>query len=144
MIELSEQLQNKISPEPNSGCWLWTGALERCGYGQVHIKRKNKMAHRIIYEFYKGPIPEGYELDHLCRVRSCVNPDHLEIVRHITNVQRGNSGINHSSKTHCKHGHEFSEANIHYNFNRGTRERVCITCMKRRSRLNYEKRRLDT
>lgn len=66
-------------------CWLWTAGRHRDGYGQTS---RGKKAHRVAYEFVKGPIPEGLEIDHLCRVRLCVNPDHLEAVTHKVNMQR--------------------------------------------------------
>ncbi len=75
---------DKIMPEPNSGCWFWLGALSR-GYGSL----KNARAHRVAYEMTIGPIPEGLVIDHLCRVTSCVNPDHLEAVTQAENVRRG-------------------------------------------------------
>jgi hypothetical protein len=137
MIELPERLQNKISPEPNSGCWLWTGCLDVGGYGCVRIAYKTRKVHRVVYEFYKGPISEGKELDHLCRVRCCCNPNHLEPVTRALNVWRGNSGIQNSLKTHCKWGHEFSDENTRYGLSRpGVHERICVTCVKQ-----YEARR---
>ncbi len=89
-------------------CWIWTGALKEKGYGQVNWRGNNKRAHRLFYECFKGPIPEGMMLDHLCRVRRCVNPDHLEPVTAKTNSQRGYFAM----KTHCPRGHEYSGENL--------------------------------
>lgn len=69
-------------------CWRWTGALDPDGYGQVSVAGKTKQAHFASWEAVNGPVPEGHELDHLCRVRCCVNPDHLEAVTHSENVRR--------------------------------------------------------
>jgi hypothetical protein len=70
------------------GCWIWQGSIGRHGYGQIKWKNKSTVAHRVIYEIYKGIIPEGLILDHLCSVKSCVNPDHLEAVTFSQNSQR--------------------------------------------------------
>lgn len=69
-------------------CWLWTGRLDVDGYGRITIKKRPARAHRAAYETFVGPIPEGMEIDHLCRVRHCVRPDHLEAVTHRVNVTR--------------------------------------------------------
>lgn len=70
-------------------CWLWTASLDRDGYARIAIGGKVRFAHRISYESYKGPIPQGMSIDHLCRTRNCVNPNHLEAVTHKENVNRG-------------------------------------------------------
>ena len=83
-----EGFEAKIHFEPNSGCWLWAGADNGVGYG----KYRGKYAHRVAYEAARGAIPEGMFLDHLCRVRCCVNPDHLEPVTNVENIRRGMAG----------------------------------------------------
>jgi hypothetical protein len=107
-----------ISPEPTSGCWLWLGSTDSGGYGVIKICSTLRQAHRIFYEMLKHPIPEGLELDHLCRVHCCVNPDHLEPVTHAENQRRshtgnrkGNGGINNARKTHCPKGHPYDAVN---------------------------------
>jgi hypothetical protein len=77
-----------VQMDPETGCWVWQGARYRTGYGCVRRSGRNLHAHRYTYEKANGPIPPGLELDHLCRNRACVNPDHLEPVTHAVNMQR--------------------------------------------------------
>src|SRR4051812_13783907 len=87
---LAERLMGRVSMEPFSGCWLWTGTLTDHGYGILENGHgAGKGAHVVSYELHVGKIPEGLELDHLCRVRCCVNPRHLEPVTHYENMRRG-------------------------------------------------------
>jgi hypothetical protein len=110
--EMRERLAHFISPEPNSGCWLWTGAL-RDGYGSYTSydagrvpMRKTSNAHRVVYEEFVGPIPAGLQLDHKCRVRCCVNPDHLEPVTQRENILRGEGvAAVRAKQMTCKRGH---------------------------------------
>lgn len=108
-------------------CWIWTGSLSKTGYSKTRIGDKHLLAHRVIFEHLKGPIPEGMQLDHLCRNRACVNPDHLEIVTPTENLRRGisPSAIN-SRRTECVKGHPFSPQNT-YSTPDGRRQcRICI------------------
>lgn len=111
----------KVDKNGPNGCWLWTAAKLQGpgggrGYGVFGIKGKNKPAHRVAYEILVGPIPDGLTLDHLCRVRHCVNPHHLEPVTNRENVLRG-VGITARlhRQTHCKRGHPFDENNTYIN-----------------------------
>jgi hypothetical protein len=111
-------------------CWLWEGCKDRLGYGEVCYRGGNRKAHRRSYELLVGPVPDGLELDHLCRNPSCVNPAHLEPVTHAENVRRGISGsvngARQAAKTHCKRGHPYSAENTRTH--RGMRQ--CRTCKR--------------
>lgn len=112
-LSLSERLWSKVSFASGArGCWMWTGAVNDSGYGIIWNGRGTVRAHRVVYELTMGLIPQGLQLDHLCRVRSCVNPNHLEPVTARDNVLRGNGiSAHHAIKTHCPSGHEYSEQN---------------------------------
>ena len=121
---------------PN-GCWLWVAKQNGHGYGSLRVgsiagRGNNAVAHRIAYELLVGPIPEGLTLDHLCRVRNCVNPEHLEAVTHRVNILRGSgASARNAAKTHCKHGHPLVPENIYRNPNG---YRVCAKCDLARQR----------
>ena len=93
----------KVSPEPMSGCWLWTGARNGPGYGNLGVNGHNRVAHRVAWLLEVGPLPAGLVLDHKCRNPGCVNPAHLEPVDHRENVRRGLLGELH---TRCARGHD--------------------------------------
>lgn len=78
---------DKVSPEPNSGCWLWTASLDSRGYGQLTLNGKLFRAHRVSYQMHKGPIPDGLHVCHACDVPSCCNPDHLFLGTNLENIQ---------------------------------------------------------
>lgn len=91
---IAERLASKIL-KTDAGCWIWIGSLNNRGYGQVKKSAPGRgcmLAHRAMYELYVGTIPQGLELDHLCRNRSCVRPDHLQPVLHQENMRRGVNG----------------------------------------------------
>lgn len=117
-----------VSKQDN-GCWLWTGLMSRQGYGFASLNGKRIGAHRAAYMLLVGPIPTGLDLDHLCRHRACVNPDHLEAVTHRINILRGEGlAAKNALKTHCKRGHEFTPDNILRDKQR-THVRRCKICV---------------
>lgn len=83
-------LLERIEVEPETGCWLWTGALhqQETGYGVACIRQQKYFAHRLAHEVFIGPIPPGFQVDHLCRVRRCICPDHIEAVTQHENLRR--------------------------------------------------------
>lgn len=92
--------------EKTDTCWLWAGSLTTGGYGQLSIAGRLTQAHRLAYELYVGAIPEGFQIDHLCRVRHCVNPDHLEAVTQAENIRRGMSPLAIAWRSgKCRRGH---------------------------------------
>lgn len=125
---LEDRFWSKIDKNGPNGCWLWNGQINQGGYGFITLNKKTVLAHRASYEFLKEEIPKGLVIDHLCKVRNCVNPDHLEAVTLVENTMRGDCpwAIN-ARKTHCSNGHEFSDKNTKKD-SRGNRR--CIQCAK--------------
>ena len=107
-----------------NGCWNWHSYDAREGYGRIMVNLRSFYAHRWMYERLIGPIPAGLQIDHLCRNRRCVNPDHLEPVTHQENARRGVAAR--PLKTHCVHGHEFTPENTCYVPDRS--QRYCRQC----------------
>lgn len=127
------RFMEKIAPEPNTGCWLWLNCVDRKGYGKFGIDRKAQLAHRVSYVLFRGPIPEGLVIDHLCNTPTCVNPSHLRATTAKENTMRGNSfSAQEARRTHCPHGHPYSGENLRYRPNRSGR--VCRECERRKPR----------
>jgi hypothetical protein len=114
--------------EKTDHCWLWEGGINEWGYGQFWVGgTRKKMAHRVSYELYIGPIPEGLTIDHLCRVPACVNPAHMEVVTVAENILRGTGpSANYARRTHCENGHPFVAGNVRHRG--GSNGRRCVTC----------------
>lgn len=131
-----ERLWSKIQKQ--DGHWLWVGALCPQGYGRFGWDKHHSsvQAHRAAYMLLVGPIPEGLHLDHLCRVRNCVNPAHLEPVTPQENMRRG---VGLGLATHCPKGHLFTEANTYY---KGNGCRNCKTCRLVRQRAWHARRKM--
>lgn len=112
-------------------CIPWRVSPTKAGYGRISRAGRDHYAHRVAYETLYGPIQDGLEIDHLCRNRSCANPEHLEAVTHVENCRRGATGCYLRERTHCLHGHPYDEANT-YRDQRGWRD--CRACRRRRIR----------
>lgn len=117
MQPLIDRLLSKMSPVPECGCWIWLGSLNNKGYGQISLGGRRRgcgLAHRVSYTLLVGDIPEGLTIDHLCRVKSCINPAHMETVPGRENHRRGLPQMiaaaqkRVASKTHCKRGHKYT------------------------------------
>ena len=120
-----ERFLQKVSVA-ESGCWSWLSAKRKRGYGVFSVSGYQHYAHRFSYEQFRGPIPAGLQIDHLCRNPSCVNPTHLEVVTPHENTARGNgiSALN-MRKTACKVGHRFTKDNTYYTRDQRRQCRAC-------------------
>lgn len=126
-----DRFWEKVDQNAPGGCWLWTDFLAR-GYGRISIGGRMVRAHRFAYELLVGPVPEGLEIDHLCRVRHCVNPAHLEPVTHAENLRRSDSiSAVYARRDRCASGHEFTAENTYV---RAGGHRDCRACNRERQR----------
>lgn len=127
---IEQRFWSKVCPEPNTGCWLW-GGDSNGSYGSLGVCRNGKMirvlAHRLSFEMHVGPIPAHLQIDHKCRMKMCVNPEHLELVTPWENSMRTPVGMrgNNQIKTTCKHGHALAGENLRFD-SRG--HALCRTC----------------
>lgn len=125
-------------PIPFSGCQVWLGYIQSKGYGVVGVGRRTALAHRISWELASGPIPEGLMLDHLCRVRCCINPAHLEPVTGSINVLRGNgpavTKARNQSIVNCPQGHLYSVENTYIDKTGARNCRMCHRILERTRR----------
>lgn len=134
----NDRFFSKVSKNGPGGCWLWTGAITSDGYGSYWVGNKSFKAHRIAYQMSVGTIPSGLQIDHLCRIRNCVNTDHMELVTSKENSLRGmgwagrlgNAGKQ-AARTHCKQGHLFDLVNTRVAANGW---RYCRTCNREKAR----------
>ena len=134
---VTDRILSNCVVEPNTGCWLWIGGVDGCGYGTIRVAGRTQGAHRVAYETIREAIPDGLEIDHLCRVPCCVNPDHMEVVTGRENKRRM---IPHGrTVTHCRQGHPLSGSNLFYTNN--GKHRVCRTCSRKAALSYYHRRR---
>lgn len=137
----------KVESDTNGDCWLWLGHRTDKGYGRMSVDGRLVRVHRLAYEHFVGPIPNGLQIDHLCRNRACVKPSHLEPVTNRENTLRGVNFIaQQARRTHCINGHEFTPENTRPRKDHPGRD--CRTCNylknKRREQAKRLARRSDT
>jgi len=138
--EIKAQLMDRIEMLTESGCWIPNTTIAQHGYCWMYgydfgNGKRKEYAHRVFYEMFKGPVSDGLQIDHLCKVRCCVNPNHLEAVTQRTNLLRGESAAaKNARRTHCPKGHPFSPENTG---KLSTREnyRYCKECNRQKARL---------
>jgi hypothetical protein len=124
-FNVPERFWSKV--DKTSTCWLWNGHKFRDGYGGFQLDGKNQRAHRLAWQWLRGSIEPGMVLDHLCRVRNCVNPDHMEVVTNRENTRRGiGPSAVAARRISCVHGHPFDEANTIQT----SHQRVCRECRR--------------
>jgi hypothetical protein len=123
-MSLPERILSRI--EKTDTCWLWRGAIKENGYGKTSWEGKPAYSHRVVYTQLVGPIPEGLEIDHLCKVRNCVRPEHLRV------TDRSGNNSNRTLKTHCKNGHELVGDNVAIRGDNGGRR--CRACTRETGR----------
>ncbi len=135
---IRERFDAAVSPEPNTGCWLWTRSLATSGYGVIGVGGRGvqEMAHRVSYRLFVGEIPDGLHIDHLCRVRCCVNPLHLEAVSVVENLARGVGPSARAIRENvCVRGHAFTAENT---FRKKNGTRGCRACGRKATRAWYD------
>lgn len=118
---------------PFSGCIVWTGGSAK-GYGRIYHDGRTRPTHRVAFELFRGPIPAGFDINHLCRNKACMNPTHLEAVTRSENLRYDYAikpwGNQNTGKTHCQRGHEYAGANLRVI----SGKRYCKTCVNERKR----------
>lgn len=139
MPERIEALVNRYV-QLDGECWVWHGWKTPNGYGHVNILGLHFMIHRVFYEYFIADIPDGLHIDHLCRVRACVNPWHLEPVTQSINNKRSTVSKHNTRKTHCPQGHPYDEENTLRIPSRPT-ARYCLTCNREQSRVRRARKR---
>lgn len=133
----AERFYAKVQPSNDGAdCWLWTGATDPTGYGRFATEGRVALAHRVAWELMVGPIPEGMQIDHLCRRRECVNHQHLEPVPQRLNILRGSAPNARAIQTgRCKRDHDLADAYI-----TPSGKRDCRICKAMRRRAAYDRR----
>lgn len=129
---VADRLRFHSAVDPVTGCWIWQAARVVSGYGRFTVGGLTRATHRVSYETFVGPIPEGLQLDHLCRTPACINPEHLEPVTNLENRRR--SPLVCENRTHCPRGHEYAAGNTYNACGR----RFCRLCKSAHGRLVRE------
>jgi hypothetical protein len=158
---LKDRFNEKWVLDIETGCWLWIGAKDNNNYGMIGSGGRLKWgggsgvlirAHRVAYELYREPIPEGFQIDHLCRVPACVNPWHLEPVTQKENIKKGNvslsNSLRHKSKKYCKRGHKYTKANTYVQIRKYksgiiSKMRSCLICRRNEAKEYRRRKKLD-
>jgi hypothetical protein len=139
---VEQRFWEKVIRGKDDECWEWRGAHDTAGYARFHVdmRRRREGAHRFAYELLIGPIPEGLELDHLCRNKGCINPYHLEPVTRSVNVRRALAFNPRKHKTHCPQGHALAGENLYVYIGRRKTAYLCKECRRIQCR-QYKARR---
>jgi hypothetical protein len=134
----SERFHGKYEVDRESGCWLWTAYISNRGYGTIGLtvgpnKSKSIYAHRLSYEMHHGPIPDGLVVDHICNVRRCVNPEHLQLLTPLANIERSDHPIYERRRQNvCVRGHDLTDpVNVYIRPSNG--RRMCRACFRVRA-----------
>lgn len=135
---------SKVDVKSKNLCWNWLGARAKNGYGNFGLNNKSALSHRVSFTIFKGEIPEGLWIDHKCRNRKCVNPNHLRAVTPQVNAMENSDASSRylAERTHCNHGHEFTHENIYMKIDKvsSKRYRMCKKC----DQISKTKRKLKT
>lgn len=139
-MPVTERIRANVIVDDN-GCWRWLLYKLPNGYGMIGMGHAcKKYVHRVAHEAWKGPIPPGLVIDHLCRVRDCCNPEHLEAVTPSQNTMRGDTRpVRLAARSECSQGHEYTPENTR--MRKDNNGRRCVTCVRESSRRNYERKR---
>lgn len=143
MKPIEERFLSRVDRSPGTDCWIWLGRIDGDGYGCCLLVGLNtRQAHRAAYQLFVGPIPEGMDIDHTCRIRHCVNPSHLRPLDLNLNRQQTSWAL----RTHCVNGHEFTPENTRIAINQGRRAkrvRHCRACVRANTARYRAKRRVS-
>lgn len=136
-----KRFMRKVEKLP-SGCWYWTGCKDAAGYGNLAFSRISTKAHRFSFQYIGGrDIREDQEIHHICENKSCVNPEHLQAVTRKEHVDI--TAVPRRSRTYCKHGHEFTEANTYYQKKKNWTFRRCRACNAIACQKYHDRKRLE-